>query len=208
MNSKSTMTSLLRLSVAAKLLGVTTTTIRTWDRTGILKTVRSPGGHRLVPLAEVERLRGEVGAARTITLVYARCSTHKQQDNLERQVGRLLEHCANEKWPCELYKDIGSGLNDNRKQFLKLIKRVAKADVARVIVEYKDRLCRYGFSVFEGYCASLGVEVVVLRGDEPKEFEMEFAEDVVALIASFSARLYGRRGGKKKTENVSNSDRA
>jgi len=81
-----------------------------------------------------------------------------------------------------------------------LIKRIAKNDVTRVLVEYKDRLCRYGFSVFEEYCMSLGVEVVVLSGAEPKEFEMEFAEDVVALIASFSARLYGRRGGRKKPE--------
>lgn len=43
-----------------------------------------------------------------------------------------------------------------------------------------------------------GVDVVVLEDAEPKEFEQEFAQDVVALIASFSARLYGRRGGRKK----------
>ena len=70
----------------------------------------------------------------------------------------------------------------------------------RVVVEHKDRLCRYGFSVFEGYCEGLGVDVVILQGSESKEFEQEFAEDVVALIASFSARSYGRRGGRKEKQ--------
>lgn len=200
MSSKRTMTSLLRLSQAADLLGVTTATLRTWDKNGTVRVVRSPGGHRLVPMSEVERLRGEDANKRIVTVVYARCSTRKQEENLERQVGRLLEHCAKQGWKSELFKDIGSGLNDNRKAFKKMLRRVSEPDVARVVVEHKDRLCRYGFSVFEEYCRGLGVDVVVLQETESKDFEQEFAEDVVALIASFSARLYGRRGGRKKAK--------
>lgn len=199
MNSKGTMTSLLRLSEATNLLGVTPRTLRAWDAAGTIHTIRSPGGHRLVPMSEVERLRGERDWRRETTLVYARCSTQKQTENLERQVGRLLEHCAALGWKPELFKDIGSGLNDNRKQFKKMLRRISEPDVARVVVEYKDRLCRYGFSVFSEYCTGLGVSVVVLQETESKGFDQEFAEDVVALIASFSARLYGRRGGRKKT---------
>jgi len=202
MSSKSTMSTLLRLSEATKLLGVTHQTLRVWDKEGKIEVVRSPGGHRLIPLSEVERLRGEKEKQRSISLVYARCSTQKQSENLERQVGRLLEHCAEQEWKVELFKDIGSGLNDNRKQFKKLLRRISEPDVVRVVVEYKDRLCRYGFSVFQEYCFGLGVEVVILQEAESKEFEQEFAEDVVALIASFSARLYGRRGGRKKKECV------
>jgi len=202
MSSKNTMSTLLRLSKAAKLLGVTTRTLRTWDTDGTIQVVRSPGGHRLVPMSEIERLRGEQEVPKTVSLVYARCSTRKQSENLERQVGRLLEHCAGQDWKPELFKDIGSGLNDNRKQFKKMLRRISEPDVARVVVEYKDRLCRYGFSVFQEYCFGLGVEVVILQEAESKEFEQEFAEDVVALIASFSARLYGRRGGRKKKESV------
>ena len=149
-------------------------------------------------MSEVERLRGEKETQRTVTAIYARCSTQKQKENLDRQVGRLLEHCLQQGWEPELFKDIGSGLNDNRKDFEKLLKRIPGGDMKRVLVEYKDRLCRYGFTVFQGYCEGLGVDVVVLEDAEPKEFEQEFAEDVVALIASFSARLYGRRGGRKK----------
>lgn len=153
-------------------------------------------------MSEVERLRGEKETRRTVTCVYCRCSTQKQKENLDRQVGRLLEHCVHEGWQPELFKDIGSGLNDNRREFKKLLKRIPSGDVKRVLVEYKDRLCRYGFTVFQGYCEGLGVDVVVLEDAEPKEFEQEFAQDVVALIASFSAQLYGRRGGRKKKKAV------
>lgn len=198
MGSKNTMTSLLPLSEASRLLGTTPRTLRRWDAAGKIKTVRSPGNHRLIPMSEIERLRGERETRRTVTCVYARCSTQKQKENLDRQVGRLLEHCLQEDWKPELFKDIGSGLNDNRREFKKLLKRIPGDDVKRVLVEYKDRLCRYGFTVFQGYCEGLGVDVVILEDAEPKEFEQEFAQDVVALIASFSARLYGRRGGRKK----------
>jgi len=153
-----------------------------------------------VPVSEIERLLGKDTERETV-LVYARCSTQKQIDNLERQVGRLLEYASSKGYKTELYKDIGSGLNENRKSFRKLLKRLGGSDVEAVLVEYKDRICRYGFETFKAYCETLGVSVIVLFDNEPKEFEQEFAEDVIALVTSFSARLYGRRGGRKKKES-------
>jgi len=179
---------------------VTTQTIRDWDRKGKIRTVRSIGGHRLVPNSEVERLRGD--QERTTTLVYCRVSTKKQEENLDRQVGRLLEHCLQQKWEPELYKEIASGLNDSRKQLKRLMKRVSDGDVVRVLVEYKDRLTRFGFSLFQDHCSSFGVEVLVLEEREDKEFEQEFAEDIITLVASFSARMYGRRGGQRKKKEA------
>ena len=178
------------------MLGVTTQTLRNWNEVGKLTTVRTAGNQRRVPLAEVERIQGHQG--RTVIIAYCRCSTHKQKDNLERQVGRVLEYCSTTGLHPELYKDIGSGLNENRRQFKRLLSRLPDQDVHTVVVEYKDRLSRYGFGTFESYCNSLGVNVEVMQGMESKEFEQEFSEDIVALIASFSARLYGRRGGRAK----------
>lgn len=194
------MKELVTLSKASKILGVTTNTLRNWDESGKIQTVRTSGNHRRVPIEELEKLRGKETNTRTTSIVYCRCSTHKQEENLERQVGRLLEHCAKNDWKPELYKDIGSGLNENRRQFKKMLKRVAEDDVARVVIEYKDRIARYGFETFKSYCESYGVEVVVLKDAEKKEFEEEMVEDIIALIASYSAKLYGRRGGRKKKE--------
>ena len=109
-----------------------------------------------------------------------------------------MEYAVNTGLTPELYKDIGSGLNENRRQFKKMLKRIPDPDVHSVLVEYKDRLSRYGFGTFESYCNSLGVQVIVMEDRESKEFEQEFADDIIALIASFYARLYGRRGGRAR----------
>lgn len=193
------MKELVPLSKASKILGVTTKTIRNWDEAGKIKVVRTSGNHRRVPIEEIERIAGREQANRTKTLVYCRCSTQKQQENLERQVGRALEHCSRMNWNAELYKDIGSGLNENRRDFKRLLKRLRDKDVARVVVEYKDRIARYGFETFRHYCESHGVEVVVLNDSVKKEFEEEMTEDIISLVASYSARMYGRRGGRKKS---------
>lgn len=192
------MTEHVTLSAASKLLGVTVRSLRKWSDEGKLKTIRTEGGHRRVALSEIRRLQGIEQKERTVTLAYCRCSTHKQEENLERQVGRVLEHCAKQGWQVELFKEIGSGLNDNRAQFKRLLTRVADGDVAHVVVEFKDRLARFGFETFVIYCRNLGVDVVVLEDAAPKEFEQEFADDIISLVASYSGRMYGRRGGRKK----------
>lgn len=196
MSSKNTTTKQLRPSEAAQKLGITLQTLRVWDKEGKIQTTRSAGGHRRIPQSEVDRLNGSL--LRTKTLVYCRVSTRKQEDNLERQVGRLLEHSLSQGWDVELYKEIGSGLNESRKQLKKLMKRVSDPDVCRVLIEYKDRLSRFGFSLFTDHCLAFGVEVLVLEDSDDKPFEQELAEDIISLVASFSARLYGKRGGKKK----------
>lgn len=187
------------LSEASRILKVDKNTIRRWDRSGKIRVNRTFGGHRRVPISEIDRIQGIENPERTITLAYCRVSTQKQSDNLERQVGRVLEFCNKNKWrDVELFKDVGSGLNDNRKQFRSLIKRISSPDIERVVVEYKDRLTRFGFETFSTYCENLGVEVITIEDSEEKEFEQEFADDIISLVASYSGRLYGRRGGRKK----------
>jgi putative resolvase len=197
------MTEHLTLSKAAKTLGVSTQTLRNWDKEGKLQTIRSAGNHRRIPSSEVKRLLNEVDLDRKTTIVYARCSTHKQKENLERQVGRLLEHCLKNKFEnIELYKEIASGLNDNRKELRKILKRLKDPDVKRLVIEYKDRLTRYGYSLLENYCNAFSVQIVCLEETAVVPFEQELANDIVALVASYSARMYGRRGGRHKTNNI------
>jgi len=98
----------------------------------------------------------------------------------------------------DLYKDIGSGLNSNRKGFKSVLKRISENDVKRVVIEYKDRITRFGFEIFLSYCEAFNVEVVILEKEFPKSFEEELTEDMISLLTSYSARIYGRRGGRKK----------
>jgi molybdopterin-binding protein len=46
-------------SEAAKRLGISLDTLRRWDRAGRITTTRDAGNRRLVPAAEIERLKGE-----------------------------------------------------------------------------------------------------------------------------------------------------
>lgn len=179
------------------MLGISTRTIREWDANGKLTVIRSAGGHRRIPMSEIERLTGDKND-NGLTIAYCRVSTKKQEENLERQVGRVLEKCSKEEWHTELIKDIGSGLNENRKGLKKLIKMVSDGKVKRIVVEYKDRLMRFGLDTFLSYCSKFGTEVLILQDQKGKAFEEELAEDMVALVTSYSARLYGRRGGRKR----------
>nr|MDO8113331.1 helix-turn-helix domain-containing protein [Candidatus Sigynarchaeota archaeon] len=49
------MTSCVRIGIAASMLGVCTRTIRRWDATGKITCTRTPGGHRRISLAIIER---------------------------------------------------------------------------------------------------------------------------------------------------------
>lgn len=51
----------LRIGQAAAVLGVSVDTLRRWDDDGTIRTERTAGGQRLVPVAEVQRLLAERG---------------------------------------------------------------------------------------------------------------------------------------------------
>lgn len=181
---------------ASKLLGVTSRTLRTWDKLGKIKTTRTASNYRVIPSSEISRLIND-GASDKITIAYCRVSTRKQTDNLERQVGRVLEYCNSQNYRTELFKDVGSGLNDNRKNYLKLIERIAQGDVSRIIIEYKDRLTRFGFDAFKKFCEQFGTEIHIIEPALTSTFEEELSGDLISLITVYSARLHGRRGGRK-----------
>ncbi len=52
---------LLTVSEAARRIGVHPNTLRTWADKGIVRHVKLPSGYRRFPVAEVERVRQEMG---------------------------------------------------------------------------------------------------------------------------------------------------
>jgi predicted site-specific integrase-resolvase len=69
--------------------------------------------------------------------------------------------------------------------------RQGKLDV--VIVEFKDRLARFGFNYLQQYMSAFDVTIEIVNGPEPKTAQEELVDDMLAILASFSARLYGQR---------------
>jgi putative resolvase len=129
------MEKLYTLKEAKKLLGVTTRTIQRWDKDGKIRVVRTIGGRRRIPESEIKRILGL--KEERIVVGYARVSSAAQKDYLEGQKQSIQDY-AKERGHGEIQilTDVGSGLNENRRSFLKLLELVAERKVSRVIIAY------------------------------------------------------------------------
>jgi predicted site-specific integrase-resolvase len=131
------------------------------------------------------------------TYVYCRVSSSNKKDDLNRQIERCLQFCTANGWEVEkVYKEIASGMNDNRKQLNLLLNSEPK----RIVVEHKDRLTRFGFNYLDRLLNILGYHLVVINRD--KEDENDLIKDLIAIITSFCCRLYGLRRGAKKVKAI------
>lgn len=102
-------------------------------------------------------------------------------------------------WQFETIKDMGSGLNYQKKGLKKLIKRILCGDVGRLVLTHKDRLLRFGSELVFAICEEMETEVVIINKTSSEvSFEQELVQDVLELITVFSARLYGSRSNKNK----------
>lgn len=200
-----------RVNEVAKILGVTTKTIRNYDEEGKIKTCRTEGNHRLIMKEDLIAFLDKKGLIIDDTInqkrdiIYARVSSHAQKKNgdLDRQVLFLVENIPNLMHPLIL-KDVGSGLNEKRTNFQKLLTMVCKNEVQNVYVTYKDRLTRFGFYYLETIFLAHNVKIVVLKdSDSNKSAQEELVDDMMSLIASFSGKLYGMRskGNSLKKES-------
>jgi predicted site-specific integrase-resolvase len=138
-------------------------------------------------------------------VVYCRVSSHDQKTkgDLDRQVGRVSAFCSGKGYHIvETLTDVGSGMSDTRPRLQKLFGLVNEGKISKVVVEHKDRLCRFGFGVMEAYFASHGVEIIWIDEILGKSYEEELVEDILTLMASFSARIYGKRSSENRKKKV------
>ena len=199
------MNKLLTLQEAKSILNVSKSTLQRWDNSGKLVALRTEGGHRRYKLSDIENILGIVNNKEKynkdiVVATYARCSTpdQKAHDDIERQSMRLFEYCTKHKYKVEhIIKDMGSGLNDKRKGFIKLCNLVVNKKINKVIIEHKDRLTRFQYNLIEFFFNSYGVEIELLDKKEYTEQE-ELVNDMMMLIASFSGSLYSARAKENR----------
>ncbi|NBQ99660.1 MAG: IS607 family transposase [Actinobacteria bacterium] len=208
---------LLTLSEATEMLGVHENTVRRWGDEGTLRMVRTSGGHRRFPLSGVEEMLGgprtppEDESTEVRAAVYCRVSSHdqKQKGDLERQVGRVTTHCVIQGYKMiAVLEDVGSGMSENRPRLRKLFGLVNDHEIDRVVVEHKDRLSRFGFGLLEAYFNSHGVEIEWTDEVLGKSYEEELVEDILSLMASFSARIYGKRSAENRKKAKADAEAA
>ena len=112
-----------------------------------------------------------------ITIGYCRVSSHKQKDDLERQIDSVKTYLLEKGQPFEIISDIGFGINYKKKGLQELIRRISQNQVEKVVVLYKDRLLRFGFELIE-YIASLyNCETEIIDNTEKSE-QQELVEEI------------------------------
>jgi putative resolvase len=188
---------------AAESLGVSTETLRRWERDGKIRSERTQGGHRRYDLHHLT-FEGSppkkmiAACLQRPTVGYARVSSRDQKQDLDRQILRLESYCSAQGWNYEILSDLGSGLNYQKKGLKQLIQRTCSGQVGRLVITHKDRLLRFGSDLVFSICEQFGTEVVIINSSEELSFEEELAQDVLEIITVFSARLYGARSHKNK----------
>ena len=195
------MSKLISVAQASEMLGITIKTLKIWTNEDKIKSYRTAGGHRRFRIEDIEKFLGdEIVPTKNNknVFVYCRVSTKKQADNgnLERQKERLVEYCRERGYEIvNIYEEVASGLNDNRRELTKMLRKLK--DVDSIIVEYSDRLAKFGFNYLKEFCKDNGVTIEAVEQNEILEHNEEMVKDLISVVTCFSARLYGSRGGKK-----------
>ena len=185
-----------------KMIGRTVNTLQRWDREGILKARRTPTNRRYYTEEDYYNIMGiqQENAENQVNdvIIYARVSNQNQKDDLKNQV-EFLKTYANAKGyiVSSIITDIGSGLDYNRKGFNSILYSEKKQ---KILISYKDRFVRFGYSWFDNFLKSKGSEIIVVNNQtlSPKQ---ELVEDLISIIQIFSCRIYGLRKYKKKIKN-------
>ena len=199
---------------AAKLRGVSISTLRRWEREGRIRSERTPAGHRRYDAATLEAFSSDrpepCGVDNRKTIAYARVSSRGQKADLERQKQVLEMFCAARGWTCEVIADLGSGMNYRKKGLMQLLNLLISGSVARLVITRQDRLLRFGAELVFAVCEMKNVEVVIVNQGDESSFEEDLAKDVLEIITVFSARLYGSRSQKNKKliENLKDAAKA
>lgn len=177
----------MKLSEWASQQGIHYQTAWTWWRQGKLPVpaIQTPSGTILVQVGEPARDPG-VG-------IYARVSSSDQRADLDRQVARLAAYAAEHQLRVvRIAAEVGSGMSGRRPQILRLLQDPA---VGVVLVEHRDRLARMGTELVEATLGATGRRLLVM---DPAELPDDLVRDMVEVLTSFCARLYGRRSARTR----------
>jgi predicted site-specific integrase-resolvase len=182
----------MKLSEWAKINGISYRTAWKWFKSGKMPvpTEQTPTGTILVKVKEENSLQGLVA-------LYARVSSADQKSDLDSQLCRLLTYATEHGWEVgKAVTEIGSGLNGRRPKLMKLL---ADPKVRIIVVAHRDRLMRFGFEYVESSLAAQGRRIVVMEQAEMKD---DLVQDMIEVLTSFCARLYGRRSAKNKAKKA------
>ena len=182
----------MKFSEYASQLGVTYLTVYKHWKKGLIKGRQLATGTIIVDTEETKQ------TTQTRVVLYARVSSSENKDNLARQLERLrIFALAKGYIVVKEIAEIGSGLNDKRHKLLAQL-RIKDWDI--LLVEHKDRLARFGLEIIETLLHQLDKRAEVINQVESQKEDI--LQDLISIITSYSAKIYGLRRSKRKTEAI------
>jgi predicted site-specific integrase-resolvase len=173
--------------------GVARVTGYRWFRAAVLPVPARKVGRLIL----VNEPAGEAGP-QPRTAVYARVSSADQKADLDRQVvARVPGWATAQQIPVEkVVVEVGSALDGHRRRFLALLRDPA---VGRIVVEHRDRFCRFGSECVEAALAAQGRALVVV---DSAEVDDDLVRDMTEIRTSMCARLYGKRAARNRAKRA------
>lgn len=190
----------ISIGKASNLLGLSVSTLRRYDDDGILpSSFTTPGGHRRYELALILEMSTSIPVSTSSdhVLGYARVSGHKQKQELQTQIRCIQRHAQQHGHNLKkIYFDIASGINDQRRNFIKMLRSIPLHRPKAVIITYADRLSRFGHNVIKLYCEVFNCKLIIIFADQAKQdTQADLVEGVIEVITSYAGRLHRQRRG-------------
>ena len=171
---------------AAEILGYNPNYLRELEKQGKIACIRTAGGHRRYDVESFIKSKSKPDTFTTVC--YCRVSSAKQRDDLERQVNLMRNLYPD----AEVIRDIGSGLNEERRGYRSLLDRLLAGDKLQLVIAHRDRLCRFGIATIQYLVEQNGGELVVLDESVHSSSE-ELTADLLSILHVFSSRMPGLR---------------
>lgn len=181
----------IKLSEYAIQKSITYKTAWNHFKKGLIKdSFLDESGHVLVPIDNISKNNN--------CIIYARVSSNDRKESLINQQKRLEEFASLKGYNIiKSYKEIGSGMNDNRSYLNKIFEN---DQWTYLIIENKDRLTIFGFNYIKQLLNKMNKEIIVVN--KSNNDNEDLMKDLISVIYSFSARMFGLRRRKNKEEII------
>ena len=194
-----------------EILGITYVTLNRYINQKKIRYTKINSNHYIYNDEDVYKLIGiKKEKHNRINVSYARVSNQPRNNDLKEQSHRIYEFSIlNNIVIAKQFEDIKSGMSFDRKNFNEMIKLIIEGKIECVVVENKDRLCRFGFELLAEIFKYFGTKIIVINNNiQNKSYEQELTDDLISIIHYFSMKSYSNRRKlnkiKKELETTNN----
>lgn len=197
-NNNNKISSFVSIKEASLLTGIGPQTLRSLADNEKIPSYRTPSGQRKFDRSSLQKMCNPslppktIGKDGKINFIYARVSSKKQTDDLNRQI-EFLKSRKPKHLTFVSIQDIASGINFKRKGLLTILDSCIQGTIGKVVIAHRDRLARFAFELIQLFIERSGGELIILDDQKNKTDEQELSEDLLSIVHIYSCKQMGRR---------------